>query len=1165
VHSSPVIGPDGVIYVGSNDYDLYAIYPDGTKKWEFPTGREIGSAPTIGSNGTIYICASDGYFYAITPNGKKIWQFAMGHPATSSPPIASDGTIYVGDFYGNKLIAINPDGTQKWTFPLLDSVASSAVIGPDGTIYFGAYDHQLYALHPDGSEKWDYKTNGQVYSTPAIGPDGMIYFGSDDNNFYALYPDGTLKWDFVTGNQVYSSPALGSDGTIYFGSYDGNLYALYPNGTKKWEFVIGQVVYSSPAIGSDGTIYVGAEDGNLYAVKPDGKQRWSFSTGDIIESSPAIGSDGTVYVGSDDDKLYAIGTYSPPTCSTQPLDLNALGGMALVDLSWTAPSSDGGSAITNYMIYRGTTSGSEVFLAKIGNELSYQDTKVSSGQEYFYEVSAINSIGESPRSNEANATPFKYGPADSPWPMFRHDLNHTGRSQYDTSMNDGLEKWSFTTGGNVTASPSIGSDGTIYVGSWDNKFYAIYPNGTKRWDFTTGDQVRSSAAIGSDGTIFIGSYDCKLYALNPDGTKKWAFTTGGRIDSSPMIGSDGIIYFGSYDAKLYALYPNGTKKWDFTTGADVFSSPAIGADGTIYFTSEDGKLYALYPNGAKKWEYATGYNVYSSPAIGPDGTVYFGSYDNKFYAINPNGTKKWDFNVGKYFVSSAAIGSNGTIYVGVYAAEIDALSPNGKVNWEWGVGEYPTTSPSIGSDGTIYAGSAWVIACAIIPSPTWNWEFKIDTGGSGSSPSIGSDGTIYVGANDAKLYAIGKPVAPSTPTAPIDLKAVGGNAIVDLTWTAPLSSGGRAITNYTIYKATYPGHESNFVTIGNLTSYHDTKVTNGQKYYYEVTASNPLGEGPASNEAFALPGTTPSAPQNLSAVPGNAQVVLKWKAPVDSGGFSSLSYKVYRDGVLLKELGNMLSYTDPGLVNGLTYSYNISALNPIGEGPKSIGASAIPRTVPGPPRNLTATLGTAQILLTWLMPDSNGGAPITNYSIYRGTIAGGETLFVKGYTGGTTWTDTNMTQGVTNYYYVVSAVNIAGEGPFSNEVNLALGVPPGPPTHLTATEGNTQVILRWSKPASGGTVAHYNIYRADSKTGNFTFIASSNTTRYKDTGLKNGHKYWYKVNAQNIYGVSGNTTEVSATPYGTSIISSLILVIIIVIVVVLTIVEARRASRKKKA
>jgi len=69
--------------------------------------------------------------------------------------------------------------------------------------------------------------------------------------------------------------------------------------------------------------------------------------------------------------------------------------------------------------------------------------------------------------------------------------------------------------------------------------------GTQKWAFVTDNRVYSSPAIGSDGTIYVGSWDKKLYAVNPDGTKKWEFVTGSNV-YSPAVGSD--------DHRLYALY-----------------------------------------------------------------------------------------------------------------------------------------------------------------------------------------------------------------------------------------------------------------------------------------------------------------------------------------------------------------------------------------------------------------------------------------------------------------------------------------------------------------------------------------------------------------------------------------------------------------------------------
>ncbi len=95
---------------------------------------------------------------------------------------------------------------------------------------------------------------------------------------------------------------------------------------------------------------------------------------------------------------------------------------------------------------------------------------------------------------------------------------------------------------------------TLLVLLFSLQFLFAQTPGTKKWEFQTGNDVWSSPAIGSDGTVYVGSNDDKLYAINPDGTKKWEFQTGGSVGSSPAIGSDGTVYVGSHDHKLYAIY-----------------------------------------------------------------------------------------------------------------------------------------------------------------------------------------------------------------------------------------------------------------------------------------------------------------------------------------------------------------------------------------------------------------------------------------------------------------------------------------------------------------------------------------------------------------------------------------------------------------------------------
>lgn len=132
----------------------------------------------------------------------------------------------------------------------------------------------------------------------------------------------------------------------------------------------------------------------------DGTEKWSFQTGGIVFSSPAVGPDGTIYVGSDDDNLYAIGE-SPSTPPSAPLDPLVTVSDGQVELTWDARSENGGDSINQYKIYRGTSSDNLSLYDDVdGSTTSYTDTDLTNGQTYYYQVSAVNSVGEGDKSSK---------------------------------------------------------------------------------------------------------------------------------------------------------------------------------------------------------------------------------------------------------------------------------------------------------------------------------------------------------------------------------------------------------------------------------------------------------------------------------------------------------------------------------------------------------------------------------------------------------------------------------------------------------------------------------------------------------------------------------------------------------------------------------------------
>jgi fibronectin type 3 domain-containing protein len=113
----------------------------------------------------------------------------------------------------------------------------------------------------------------------------------------------------------------------------------------------------------------------------------------------------TVGEGTASNEAAATPATAPATRPTAPLNLAAVAAKGKgISLSWSPPASNGGAPISGYVIYRGATPGSEVRLTSVGSVTSYKDTSVTRGATYYYEVAAVNSAGEGPRSSEASAT-----------------------------------------------------------------------------------------------------------------------------------------------------------------------------------------------------------------------------------------------------------------------------------------------------------------------------------------------------------------------------------------------------------------------------------------------------------------------------------------------------------------------------------------------------------------------------------------------------------------------------------------------------------------------------------------------------------------------------------------------------------------------------------------
>ncbi|MBU1627469.1 PQQ-binding-like beta-propeller repeat protein, partial [bacterium] len=200
------------------------------------------------------------------------------------------------------------------------------------------------------------------------------------------------------------------------------------------------------------------------------------------------------------------------------------------------------------------------------------------------------------------------GPAISPWPVYRHDRMHSGKSSSSGSVIPPVPDFDyFQTGDAIPGSAVVDWDGKIYFGSRDKKFYCLMPDLTLDWSYDVGNWIDSSPTLGPDGTVIFPCRDNNIYCLKAtdlqggsteanSGNERflWKYSAQGISGSSPVIAPNGNIIVGSSYGFLYALKKNGTTNWIYNTGkASIDGSPVVSSNGTIFFGATDSNLYAL--------------------------------------------------------------------------------------------------------------------------------------------------------------------------------------------------------------------------------------------------------------------------------------------------------------------------------------------------------------------------------------------------------------------------------------------------------------------------------------------------------------------------------------------------------------------------------------------
>jgi outer membrane protein assembly factor BamB len=368
--------------------------------------------------------------------------------------------------------------------------------------------------------------------------------------------------DPVFGNaDIQSSAAIAPDGTAYIGLHSGTVFALRdPVGAgnqlaARWSFHPpgGSSWHATPAIGRDGTVYVGFStnnstpdaEGTLYALQAPSSGiepliLWSVDLGPGRQtSSPTLGTDGTIYALGGEGRLSAI-----------------------------APD------------------GRVRWRAQTGPVLKASPALGPDGTVYVASMNGKLYAIAPPMDDAGRVGTVRW--------IFRFaEFPGRGAPVISHSPPAGAD------GIGSGASPTVGPEGTIYIGANNSNFYAIAPDGHLEWLFEAQREIAgiwSTAALSPDNTtLYFGANKGGIYAVNRvDGSLRWQYPIVGSIYSSPALDATETLYTGSTVGHVLAIDgTSGHLIFDYDAQAPIWTAPAIRPDGSIVIADRLGRVMLL--------------------------------------------------------------------------------------------------------------------------------------------------------------------------------------------------------------------------------------------------------------------------------------------------------------------------------------------------------------------------------------------------------------------------------------------------------------------------------------------------------------------------------------------------------------------------------------------
>lgn len=643
-------------------------------------------------------------------------------------------------------------------------------------------------------------------------------------------------------------------------------------------------------------------------------------------------------------------------------------------------------------------------------------------------------------------------------------------------------------------------------------FIAVPPDAPSIGTATRGDQQATVTftAPAYDGGAQITSY---VVTASPGGLSGQA--TGSPITVSGL--TNGVAYTFTVKAGNSAGFGPSSPASNAVTPAGVPFAPAIG-------TATRGNTQATvsFTPGGSNGEPILNYTATSSPgnisATGASSPVIVPGLTN---GVSYTFTVKANNVIGSSVPSAASNAvvpatvpgapTIGTATVGVNQATVSFTAPVS--NGGAAITGYTVTSSPGGITAT---GTASPITVTGL-SPGIAYTFTVTaTNAIGTSAASAASNSI---------------TTPNVPGAPTGLIATPGIAQASVSWTAPASNGGSAITGYQV-TIWWNGGASSLTHTTTGLSYTFYSLGNGNSYYFTVKAVNAVGVS-ASSVASATVTThnVPAAPTIGTASPGVRSATVAF-TPGANNGSAITSFTVTASPGGAVGTGSASPITVNGLSDATAYTFTVTATNAVGTSAPSAASNQITtHAVPGAPTGVFADFpGTNSMRVSWSAPASNGGSPLTGYTIT--SSPGNVTLSVGAAT--TTTTISGLAAGTT-YTFTVQAFNAVGGGPLSAASNSAATIsptPPDPPTGVYGVPDNggapgalRSIWVYFTPPANqgGGPITGYKVHRMSGGFPVETITGSSSPITFPN--MTQGVTYAFTAQATNAYGDSGFSAQ----------------------------------------